>query len=181
MITSISNAKRGKSQIATIVLVITAIGTLATFPFRDAFWIGLLYSGFVAATIGGLADWFAVTALFRHPLGIRWPQWMRTQLIPRRKQKLFEDMVYMLESELLTKKVLKDKIRSLQLHDMIVRYLEKHGGRKQVIELLEKMTTELIRQVEPASVVRSLEGFVRQQLNRFLAAQRHQMVARQRL
>ena len=49
------------------------------------FWPGLLQSGGKAGLVGGLADWFAVTALFRRPLGLPIPH---TAILPAQKQRL---------------------------------------------------------------------------------------------
>ncbi len=64
---------------ATITLGLVALGFVASHPFAHTFAGGLLASGFSAAMVGGLADWFAVSALFRRPLGIPF----RTEIIPR--------------------------------------------------------------------------------------------------
>lgn len=65
---------------ATISLAIMGVGFVATMPFGDSIWGQLLQGGFEAGLVGGLADWFAVTALFRHPLGIPIPH---TALLPK--------------------------------------------------------------------------------------------------
>ena len=48
-------------------------------------WAGYVEAAAEGAMVGGLADWFAVTALFRHPMGIPIPH---TALIPTRKDQL---------------------------------------------------------------------------------------------
>ena len=67
-----------RTHIANYILVIAAIVLLLAYPVRDLFWGGLLTHVAGAALIGGLADWYAVTALFRKPLGISF----KTALIP---------------------------------------------------------------------------------------------------
>ncbi|MDH3251124.1 MAG: DUF445 domain-containing protein, partial [Acidimicrobiia bacterium] len=69
-------------QRATGLLVLAALVFLGTFLLEDSGWVGYLRAGAEAAMVGGVADWFAVTALFRHPLGIPIPH---TALIPRGK------------------------------------------------------------------------------------------------
>ena len=54
---------------ATGLLGATAAVFLATFALPDAGWVGFLRAAAEAGMVGGLADWFAVTALFRRPLG----------------------------------------------------------------------------------------------------------------
>lgn len=76
--------KRARRR-ATALLVTVAAVFVFTFFLGDSTWVGFLRTGMEAAMIGGLADWFAVTALFRHPLGIPIPH---TAIIPRSKEGL---------------------------------------------------------------------------------------------
>src|SRR5499426_1288211 len=76
---------------------------LTTGTFANAVWLRILAAGFEAATVGGLADWFAVTALFRHPLGIPIPH---TAIIPTRRAKIIEGIVTMVEEDWLSPEVI---------------------------------------------------------------------------
>ncbi|CAA9347847.1 MAG: protein of unknown function DUF445 [uncultured Frankineae bacterium] len=70
---------------ATGLLVLAALVFLGSFALPDTTATGYLRAAAEAGMIGGLADWFAVTALFRHPLGLRIPH---TALVPRKKDEL---------------------------------------------------------------------------------------------
>lgn len=70
---------------ATGLLVVMAGFTLASYAFGHGYWIGLLQASAKAGLVGGLADWFAVTALFRHPLGLPIPH---TAIVPAQKERL---------------------------------------------------------------------------------------------
>ncbi|WP_336745452.1 DUF445 domain-containing protein [Paenibacillus sp. y28] len=105
-------AKKETKHIATLSLGVMAAGFAATIPLQDAAWGRLLQSGFEAGLVGGLADWFAVTALFRHPLNIPIPH---TRLLPKNRDKLTDALVSALETHLLNKTSIEDKIRQLQL------------------------------------------------------------------
>ena len=70
---------------ATGLLVVTALVFLASFALPDTTATGYLRAAAEAGMVGGIADWFAVTALFRHPLGLRIPH---TALVPRKKDEL---------------------------------------------------------------------------------------------
>ena len=70
---------KGTRKIAKYSLIGMGAGFLVTAPFQEWTWVELLHGGFEAGLVGGLADWFAVTALFRHPLGIKIPH---TALLP---------------------------------------------------------------------------------------------------
>jgi uncharacterized membrane-anchored protein YjiN (DUF445 family) len=78
-------ALRRMKRTATGLLVLAALVFLATFALPDNTATGFLRAAAEAAMVGGVADWFAVTALFRHPLGLRIPH---TALIPRKKDEL---------------------------------------------------------------------------------------------
>ena len=68
--------------VATGLLVLAAIVYVITRG-RDDGWLGFVNAGAEASMVGACADWFAVTALFRHPLGLPIPH---TALIPRKKE-----------------------------------------------------------------------------------------------
>ncbi|QAA34026.1 DUF445 domain-containing protein [Clostridium manihotivorum] len=87
-------------QKASISLVIMLIGFIATIFFNNNSIIFLLQSGFEAGLVGGLADWFAVTALFRHPLGVPIPH---TALLPKNRERITMALVSIVKDDLLSK------------------------------------------------------------------------------
>jgi uncharacterized membrane-anchored protein YjiN (DUF445 family) len=70
---------RKQRRLALAVLGVAAGLAVAAFPVRETWWGGWILAIAEAGVVGGLADWFAVTAIFRHPLGIPIPH---TALIP---------------------------------------------------------------------------------------------------
>src|SRR4029450_10769128 len=85
--------------VATGMLVGAAVVyVIARTADSDATWIGYVLAAAEAAMVGGLADWFAVTALFRHPLGIPIPH---TAIIPRRKDQIGRSLGEVVEPKLL--------------------------------------------------------------------------------
>jgi len=76
---------RRHKQFASGLLVLMAAVCVASFALPAGLWRDLLESASKAGVVGGLADWFAVTALFRHPLGIPIPH---TAIIPAQKARL---------------------------------------------------------------------------------------------
>ena len=71
--------------VATGLLIFMGTLTVISYVFGQGYWPGLLQATAKAGLVGGLADWFAVTALFRHPLGIPIPH---TAILPAQKQRL---------------------------------------------------------------------------------------------
>jgi uncharacterized membrane-anchored protein YjiN (DUF445 family) len=70
-------------------------------------WVGYVRAASEAAMVGALADWFAVTALFRHPLGIPIPH---TAIIPRRKDQIGRSLGEFVEGNFLTAEVLTNRL-----------------------------------------------------------------------
>lgn len=73
-----------------------------------------------AALVGGLADWFAVTALFRHPLGLPIPH---TAIIPSNRQRLADSIADFLEHNFLTQEVLERELARLDFAALTGHYL----------------------------------------------------------
>ena len=76
---------------------------------------------FEAATVGALADWFAVVALFRHPLGI--PIW-HTAILPNNKERVAESLATFLEDGFLTEEQLGPRVRQIDFAGLASSWLE---------------------------------------------------------
>ncbi len=100
--------QKGSRKIARYSLMIMGVGFIATTPFHGSVWIDLLHGGFEAGLVGGLADWFAVTALFRHPLGIPIPH---TALLPNNRKRITNALVSTLKNDWLSKESIQEKIK----------------------------------------------------------------------
>jgi uncharacterized membrane-anchored protein YjiN (DUF445 family) len=103
-------AKRG----ATGLLAAAAVVFLLTFLADDGEdgWVGVVRAAAEAGMVGGLADWFAVTALFRHPLGIPVPH---TALVPRRKDALAASLGDFVTGHFLTAGNVRERLREAEL------------------------------------------------------------------
>lgn len=120
------------------------VGFLATLPFQDSVWAELIRGGFEAGLVGGLADWFAVTALFRHPLGIPIPH---TALLPANRKRMTNALVTMLKTNWLSKESIQEKIKQIPFTEKLIhitkRELAKEAVQKAIVELIKKMITNL--------------------------------------
>jgi uncharacterized membrane-anchored protein YjiN (DUF445 family) len=88
------------------------IFTLTRLVPQPGFGTLLVQSAAEAGMVGGLADWFAVTALFRHPLGLPIPH---TAIIPNNKDRIGRTIGRFIESNFLTPDVLLPKLREMQV------------------------------------------------------------------
>jgi len=139
-----SKSERKSHYLAKISLGVMTVGFLATIPFQGSFIGRLLQGGFEAGLVGGLADWFAVTALFRHPLGIPIPH---TALLPKNRDRMIRGLISMLENDWLTKESIRGKIKQVQFSNMIMNfaYKELHSStfKKGIASILKKIISNV--------------------------------------
>src|SRR5687768_16366670 len=104
---------RRMRRAATALLVLMAGVFVVALRFERTHpgW-GYLKAFAEAAMVGGLADWFAVTALFRHPLGIPIPH---TAIIPANKDRIADTMAGFLRDNFLTPTVVARRMREMNL------------------------------------------------------------------
>lgn len=121
-----ANSLRAARLFATgLLLMMAALFAGATWalPLHPA-W-GFVRAFAEAAMVGGLADWFAVTALFRRPLGLPIPH---TAIIPRNKDRIGDTMAAFLRDNFLTPAVVARRMARLDLAAAAGRFLAKPGG-----------------------------------------------------
>ncbi|MFF6016055.1 DUF445 domain-containing protein [Lysinibacillus fusiformis] len=114
--------EKKSNYLAKISLGVMIAGFLITIPFQETLMGRLLQGGFEAGLVGGLADWFAVTALFRHPMGIPIPH---TALLPKNRNRMITALITMLEKDWLTKESIKEKIQQINFADKLIQLAEK--------------------------------------------------------
>jgi uncharacterized membrane-anchored protein YjiN (DUF445 family) len=157
-----ANSKKKKSQhLASISLAVMAIGFLATIPLQDYFWGALLQGGFEAGLVGGLADWFAVTALFRHPMGIPIPH---TALLPKNRNRITATIISMLENDWLTKESIRGKISSIPITEKLIELAEKEIDSQPVKTNTIKVIQHLINSIKVESLAAVIEKEVKMRL-----------------
>ncbi|SHJ22968.1 Uncharacterized membrane-anchored protein YjiN, DUF445 family [Clostridium cavendishii DSM 21758] len=141
---NISNVGRKNSNIATWILLIFSVIFFISYPFHDSFVGGLISSLCCAAMIGGLADWFAVVALFRKPLNSNiLARLFRTEIIPKNRDRIFEALVDMVEKELLTKESIMNKLGSINPSKAIIE-LTKADKKQELLVILNNIFNEIL-------------------------------------
>jgi uncharacterized membrane-anchored protein YjiN (DUF445 family) len=157
---------RRMRRVATGLLVLMAAlfalarGQIGTHPAWE--W-ALAFSE--AAMVGGLADWFAVTALFRHPLGIPIPH---TAIIPENKDRIANSMARFLQSNFLIPTVVARRMRAMNLARALGDFLTRpsdggelsriRGGAGELIaDVLESLDPERLGGQVKAGLVHQLE------------------------
>ena len=107
--------------IALALLLLAAVVYLATLRVAgDGIW-GFVNAGAEAAMVGALADWFAVTALFRHPLGLPVPH---TAIIPRRKDDIARNLQSFFTENFLTEAIVRERVAATRVGTRLGEWLQ---------------------------------------------------------
>src|SRR5262249_34751893 len=116
--TYLMSRTRSRRRLALAALLVAFGLAVAAFPFRATWWGGWILAVAEAGIVGGVADWFAVTALFRRPLGLPIPH---TALIPANSELMAERLGVMVGSQVLTKDYVKREIWRFDVADLLAR------------------------------------------------------------
>ncbi|HEX6784960.1 MAG TPA: DUF445 domain-containing protein [Sphingomicrobium sp.] len=120
---------QGMKVVATGLLLVMAGVFIASRAFEPQYlWLGYVKSFAEAAMVGGLADWFAVTALFRHPLGLPIPH---TAIIPRNKDRIGEALATFLKENFLIPSVVARRIRNIDVAGAVGQFLQSPSQEEQ--------------------------------------------------
>ena len=132
--------------VATGALVLMAIIFVIAFWFEEQYpWLGYVRAMAEAGMVGALADWFAVTALFKRPLGLPIPH---TAIIPNRKDAIGSSLSEFVATNFLSEAVVREKLAGFSMARRIGDYLSKP-------ESAELVTAELATAVRGISNVLS--------------------------
>ena len=139
----------GMKAAATGLLLVMAVVFVATRAFEPRYpWLGWVKAFAEAAMVGGLADWFAVTALFRHPLGLPIPH---TAIIPRNKDRIGQALANFLKENFLIAPVVARRMRGIDLAGAAGRFLKtpegegtriRHGASRLIADIFESLDDE---------------------------------------
>lgn len=102
-----------------------------------------------AAMVGALADWFAVTALFRAPLGLPIPH---TAIIPRNKDRIGESLAYFLEHNFMTQEIIRDELRAIDFAGAAATWLSHPENSMAISRQIIRGIPALLRVVEDDDV-----------------------------
>ncbi len=129
---------------------------------EPGFWILLIRATAEAALVGGLADWFAVTALFRQPLGLPIPH---TAILPRNKDRIGEGLALFIERNFLSPDILRAKLRSIDPARLVADWLSMPANADAIARRLVRILPHVIDAIDD----RDFRVFIAEALGRHLA------------
>ncbi|RSV17597.1 DUF445 domain-containing protein [Sphingomonas sp. ABOLF] len=150
-------------RVATAMLVVMALLFLASraLEARHPAW-GFVQAFAEAAMVGGLADWFAVTALFRHPLGLPVPH---TAIIPRNKDRIGDTLAIFLRDNFLTAHVVARRMRRLDVAAVVGRWLANPvGGQGRLRHGASRLAASLIQSFDQQRLGGMVKGAIANRL-----------------
>jgi uncharacterized membrane-anchored protein YjiN (DUF445 family) len=149
---------------ATATALLVAMGAAYFVAVRSGisgYWMDLLRAGTEAAMVGGLADWFAVTALFRRPLGLPIPH---TAVIPNSKERIGAGMGRFIERHFLEPELVAARLRSLGVSRRLGAWLADRRNADLVSDRLVVIASFLFRSLNDQKLQRLVQITLRRQL-----------------
>ena len=150
-----------KRRATGLLALAAAVFAAASILEREYPWLGYVRATAEASLVGGLADWFAVTALFRHPLGLPIPH---TAIVATRKERIGRILGTFVQNHFLSRDVITVNLRAVRPAERAARWLSdpEHsrriarqiaGGLAKTLEALpDEDARQLVRQVVSARV-----------------------------
>jgi uncharacterized membrane-anchored protein YjiN (DUF445 family) len=145
---------RSMKRRATGLLVGAAVLYVLTRIFEARWpWVSWIRAAAEAAMVGGVADWFAVTALFKHPLGIPIPH---TAIIPTRKDRVGLTLGRFVERNFLNRDVVAAKLRSVRVTERLARWISEPENAHRIARHVATSVAAGVRVVKDEDVERMI-------------------------
>lgn len=155
-------ALRRMKALATSLLAAAAVVFAVACALQDRYpWLGFVRAAAEGAMVGALADWFAVTALFRHPLGLRIPH---TAIIPTRKDEIGASLGEFMETNFLSNQVVAGKLGTIDLAGAAADWLSEPQNSRRVVAESFRGMTGLAALVDDDRMREAMEAVVRTHL-----------------
>ncbi|MCT2410074.1 DUF445 domain-containing protein [Chryseobacterium antibioticum] len=132
-----------------VLMAIIFIATTLLQKSNPSHWVGYVRAFSEAAMIGALADWFAVTALFRHPLGLPIPH---TNLIENSKQRLGDNLGSFVVSNFLSPQNIRPYIQKIKISNFVGEWLAKEKSQEILIRNLSDIVLDILNKLDDNSV-----------------------------
>lgn len=135
----------GLFVLMALIFIVTTIMQKSS----SSHWIGYVRAFAEAAMVGALADWFAVTALFRHPLGLPIPH---TNLIENSKQKLGDNLGSFVVSNFLSPQNIRPYIQRIKVSNFVGEWIGKEKNQDILIRNLSDIVLDILNKLDDSTV-----------------------------
>jgi len=146
--------RRGLRRMRTVALSLLLFAAVVyVVTYGDDGWRGYVNAAAEAGMVGAIADWFAVTALFRHPLGLPIPH---TAIIPKRKESLGESLQEFVAENFMREEVIRERIESAEISRRVGEWLLADDHAKRVVDEASRVMADglsFIKETDVAAVI----------------------------
>ena len=150
-----------KRRATALLCAVTVVFLVTTIVGADG-WLAYVQATAEASMVGGLADWFAVVALFRHPLGIPIPH---TAIIVERKAQFGETLGQFIQDSFLTPDSVIDRVRAARVPDRLGDWLSTPANAERLAAHVADAAVAVADLVRDEDVQRTVEEFVRRRVD----------------
>ncbi len=141
---------------ATLLLVATGVLFVVARHFEPVHWIwGYVAAFAAAATVGGLADWYAIVALFRRPLGLPIPH---TAIVPRNHHRIAENLGEFIETNFLAPEPVEARLREVDFAALVADWLNDRERSASLAGFILRLVPQALSAVDQSG----LKGFLGQ-------------------
>ena len=143
---------RGLRQMRLValgLLLAAAVVFVLTLHSEPASFLGFVHTGAEASMIGAMADWFAVTALFRHPLGLPIPH---TAIIPKRKDMLARSLQDFMGENFLREEIIRERVLTAKVTARVARWLMVPANARRAVDEAAGVLTSGLHRLRDESV-----------------------------
>lgn len=147
------NYKHKANMALVISVIFFCVCVVLRYFYREVFIFKLMLFVSEASLVGGIADWFAVTALFTKPLGIPY----HTEIIPRNRKSIINSTANLVERDLLSKETLEKHIGNISVGENIVKYVDNDKAIKE--KCIDKLTKTFINSIYERNV-KDISGYI---------------------
>jgi uncharacterized membrane-anchored protein YjiN (DUF445 family) len=143
--------RRGLRRMRSLALGLLVFAAVVyTITYGRGGFLGYVSAGAEASMVGALADWFAVTALFRRPLGLPIPH---TALIPERKDALGESLQDFVTANFLSEDVVRDKINRVEPSARVGQWLIQPQHSRRIVDEAARVLGNLLGKTHDEDVM----------------------------
>ena len=148
-----------KRRATTLLAMVSLVFVIVTLWGGGATWAGYVQATAVASMVGGLADWFAVTALFRRPLGLPIPH---TAIVVERKDQFATTLGEFIQESFLTPDIIVERVRAAGVVDAVASWLAEPANAARTAAEVASAVVAVSDLLQDDDVHRAIDGFVHQ-------------------
>jgi uncharacterized membrane-anchored protein YjiN (DUF445 family) len=150
-----------KRRATALLALVSGIFMVATVWGKGGSWVGYVQATAAASMVGGLADWFAVTALFRHPLGLPIPH---TAIVVERKDQFAATLGEFIQESFLTPELIVDRVRAAGVVARLAEWLSDSGNAARAAAEVADAIVAAANLLREDDMHRTIEDFARKRV-----------------